>query len=71
MKEKRLYKIMELANIIDKSIKLANKNKYIVRFYELDNTTFKEVEISYMELGTFLISQKNFIKLIHIYPKSE
>lgn len=62
---------MELGNIIDKSIKLANKNKYIVRFYESDNTTFKEMEISYMELGTFLISQKNFIKLIHIYPKRE
>ena len=60
---------MELSNIINKSMEIANKNKYLVRFYEQDNTQYKEVEISYMELGTFLISQKNFIKLIHIYPK--
>ena len=60
---------MELSNIINKSVEIANKNKYIVRFYEQDNTQYKEVEISYMELGTFLISQKDFIKLIHIYPK--
>ena len=60
---------MKLPNIINKSIKIANKNKYIVRFYKQDNTQYKEVEISYMELGTFLITQKNFIKLIHIYPK--
>ena len=60
---------MELSNIINKSVKIANKNKYIVRFYEQDNTQYKEVKISYMELGTFLISQKDFIKLIHIYPK--
>ena len=59
---------MELSNIINKSVEIANKNKYLVRFYEQDNS-YKEVEISYMELGTFLISQKNFIKLIHIYPK--
>ncbi len=60
---------MELSNIINKSIKVANKNKYIVRFYEQDNTQYKEVEISYIELGTFLVSQKDFIKKIHIYPK--
>lgn len=60
---------MELSNIINKSIEIANKNKYIVRFYEQDNTEYKEVEISYMELGTFLVSQKDFIKKIHIYPK--
>ena len=60
---------MELSNIINKSVEIVNKNKYIVRFYEQDNTQYKEVEISYMELGMFLISQKDFIKLIHIYPK--
>lgn len=62
---------MELSNIINKSLEIANKNKYIVRFYEQDNITFKEVEISYMELGTFLVSQKDFIKIIHIYPKDD
>ena len=60
---------MELSNIINKSMEIGNKNKYVVRFYEQDNTEFKEVEISYMELGTFLVSQKDFIKKIHIYPK--
>ena len=62
---------MELSNIINKSVEIANKNKYIVRFYEQDNTQYREIEISYMELGTFLVSQKDFIKKIHIYPKSE
>ena len=60
---------MELSKIISKSVEIANKNKYIVRFYEQNNIHYIEKEISYMELGTFLISQKNFIKLIHIYPK--
>ena len=60
---------MELSNIINKSIEIVNKNKYIVRFYEQDNTQYIEKEISYMELGTFLISQKDFIEKIHIYPK--
>lgn len=62
---------MELSNIINKSIEIANKNKYLVRFWNSDLTSNTEKEMTYMELGTFLIAQKEKIEIIHIYAKRE
>jgi len=59
---------MELKDIIGQALEISKEQKFLVRIYDKDYHTinYKESEMSYFELGTYLITNLNDIERVDI-----
>lgn len=58
---------MELLN---KAMNIGKKTKFTVRIYEND-IIYTQTNLTYIELGIYLVSNANKINIIHIHLKQE
>lgn len=58
---------MDFENILEKALGIANNKKFKVRF--VSHMKVETKELTYLQLGTYLITNADGIKAINIYIK--
>jgi len=58
---------MDFESILDKALGIAKDKKFIVHIFNGKDITVETKELSYLQLGTFLITNAEGIKEIRIY----